>query len=57
MDLREPRTRREHSVGECFFEGEVPAEVVLDMVYNPTVIPGLEMFHRVGGETVRDPDE
>jgi 3-dehydroquinate dehydratase / shikimate dehydrogenase len=43
---------------ECFFEGEVPAEVVLDMVYNPmetlllkrakeqgrTVIPGLEMF-------------
>lgn len=43
---------------ECFFEGDIPAEVVLDMVYNPmetlllkrakeqgrTVIPGLEMF-------------
>ena len=45
-------------VNECFFQGEVPAEVVFDMVYNPletrlgqrareqgkTVIPGLEMF-------------
>ena len=43
---------------ECFFEGEIPGEVVFDMVYNPmetlllqrareqgrTVIPGLEMF-------------
>lgn len=43
---------------ECFFDGPIPAEVVLDMVYNPmetlllrrareqghTVIPGLEMF-------------
>jgi len=43
---------------ECFFEGNIPGEVVLDMVYNPmetlllrrareqgrTVIPGLEMF-------------
>jgi 3-dehydroquinate dehydratase/shikimate dehydrogenase len=45
-------------VNECFSQGEVPAEVVFDMVYNPletrlgqrareqgkTVIPGLEMF-------------
>jgi 3-dehydroquinate dehydratase/shikimate dehydrogenase len=45
-------------VNECFFEGEIPADVVFDMVYNPletllirrareqgkTVIPGLEMF-------------
>jgi 3-dehydroquinate dehydratase / shikimate dehydrogenase len=45
-------------VNECFFEGKIPAEVVLDMVYNPmetllvrrareqgcTVVPGLEMF-------------
>jgi 3-dehydroquinate dehydratase/shikimate dehydrogenase len=45
-------------VNECFFEGEIPAEVVFDMVYNPletalikrareqgkTVVPGLEMF-------------
>jgi len=43
---------------ECFFEGDIPGEVVLDMVYNPmetvllrrareqgrTVIPGVEMF-------------
>jgi 3-dehydroquinate dehydratase/shikimate dehydrogenase len=43
---------------ECFFDGEIPGEVVLDMVYNPLetlllqrareqdkqVIPGLEMF-------------
>jgi 3-dehydroquinate dehydratase/shikimate dehydrogenase len=43
---------------ECFFEGEIPAEVVFDMVYNPAetlllrrareqgkqVIPGLAMF-------------
>jgi len=43
---------------ECFFEGNIPGEVVLDMVYNPmetmllrrakeqgrTVVPGLEMF-------------
>jgi 3-dehydroquinate dehydratase/shikimate dehydrogenase len=42
----------------CFFEGEIPADVVFDMVYNPAktvllqhaeeqgreVIPGLEMF-------------
>lgn len=45
-------------VKECFFDGDVPAEVVFDMVYNPLetelfkrakaqgaeVIPGLEMF-------------
>jgi len=45
-------------VNECFFNGDIPAEVVFDMVYNPletllgqrareqgkTVIPGLEMF-------------
>jgi 3-dehydroquinate dehydratase / shikimate dehydrogenase len=43
---------------ECFFDGNIPGEVVLDMVYNPmetmllrrareqgrTVVPGLEMF-------------
>ncbi len=43
---------------ECFFPGEIPAEVVFDMVYNPletllvrrskeqgkTVIPGIQMF-------------
>lgn len=42
----------------CFFDGDIPAEVVFDMVYNPaetllirrareqgkTVVPGLEMF-------------
>jgi 3-dehydroquinate dehydratase / shikimate dehydrogenase len=45
-------------VNECFFNGNIPAEVVFDMVYNPletmliqrareqgkTVIPGLDMF-------------
>ena len=45
-------------VNECFFNGNIPAEVVFDMVYNPletrliqrardegkTVVPGLEMF-------------
>src|SRR3954468_14961782 len=45
-------------VSECFFDGEIPAEIVFDMVYNPmdtlliqrareqgkTVIAGLEMF-------------
>jgi 3-dehydroquinate dehydratase/shikimate dehydrogenase len=45
-------------VNECFFEGQIPADVVMDMVYNPfetaliqrareqkkTAIPGLEMF-------------
>ena len=45
-------------VNECFFNGNIPADVVFDMVYNPlettlirhakeqgkTVIPGLEMF-------------
>lgn len=45
-------------VNECFFNGRIPADVVMDMVYNPfetvlihrsreekkTVIPGLEMF-------------
>jgi len=45
-------------VNECFFQGDIPADVVFDMVYNPlettllkhareqgkTVIPGLEMF-------------
>jgi 3-dehydroquinate dehydratase/shikimate dehydrogenase len=45
-------------VNECFFDGAIPADVVLDMVYNPletvlirrareegsTVITGLEMF-------------
>ena len=45
-------------VNDCFFEGEIPGDVVLDMVYNPletvlirrareqgkTVIPGIEMF-------------
>jgi 3-dehydroquinate dehydratase/shikimate dehydrogenase len=43
---------------ECFFEGEIPGEVVFDMVYNPletmlvrrareqgkTVVPGIQMF-------------
>ncbi len=43
---------------ECFFDGDIPGEVVLDMVYNPAetlllqrareqgkkVVPGLEMF-------------
>ncbi len=43
---------------ECFFDGDIPADLVFDMVYNPadtellrrsralgkTVIPGLEMF-------------
>jgi 3-dehydroquinate dehydratase/shikimate dehydrogenase len=43
---------------ECFFEGEIPGEIVFDMVYNPietvllkhareqgkTAIPGIEMF-------------
>ena len=43
---------------ECFFEDRIPAEVILDMVYNPletlllqrareqgkTVVPGLQMF-------------
>jgi 3-dehydroquinate dehydratase / shikimate dehydrogenase len=45
-------------VNECFFDGSLPAEIVLDMVYNPleteltrrareqgkTVIPGMQMF-------------
>jgi 3-dehydroquinate dehydratase / shikimate dehydrogenase len=45
-------------VDECFFNGNIPADVVFDMVYNPaetvllrrareqgrTVVPGLEMF-------------
>lgn len=45
-------------VEECFFNGHIPADVVLDMVYNPaettllkrareqgkTIVPGLEMF-------------
>ena len=45
-------------VNECFFDGRIPADVVLDMVYNPfetvlirrareqkkTVVPGVEMF-------------
>ena len=45
-------------VNECFFNGRIPAEIVLDMVYNPletvltrrareqgkTVIPGMQMF-------------
>ncbi len=45
-------------VNECFFNGNIPAEVVFDMVYNPietqlvqrareqgkTVVPGLDMF-------------
>ena len=45
-------------VGGCFFEGEIPADVVFDLVYNPletellkrakeqgkTVVPGLDMF-------------
>jgi shikimate 5-dehydrogenase len=45
-------------VNECFFPGEIPADIVFDMVYNPletllcqrakqqgrTVIQGLEMF-------------
>ncbi len=45
-------------VNDCFFAGDIPADVVFDMVYNPletqllkrareqgkTVIPGLEMF-------------
>jgi 3-dehydroquinate dehydratase/shikimate dehydrogenase len=45
-------------VGECFFNGRIPGEIVLDMVYNPletelmrrareqgkTVISGLQMF-------------
>jgi 3-dehydroquinate dehydratase/shikimate dehydrogenase len=45
-------------VNECFFDGEIPGDVVFDMVYNPletllirrareqrkTVVPGIEMF-------------
>ena len=45
-------------VEECFFNGNIPGEVVFDMVYNPietmliqrareqskTVVPGLDMF-------------
>jgi len=45
-------------VGECFFNGNIPGEVVFDMVYNPaetalvkrareqgrTVVPGIDMF-------------
>ena len=45
-------------VNECFFDGEIPAEVVFDMVYNPletvlvkraleqnkTIVPGIQMF-------------
>jgi 3-dehydroquinate dehydratase/shikimate dehydrogenase len=45
-------------VNECFFDGEIPGEIVFDMVYNPmetlllkrareqgkTAVPGLEMF-------------
>ncbi len=45
-------------VNECFFDGQIPADLVFDMVYNPletelvrraksqgcSVIPGLEMF-------------
>jgi shikimate 5-dehydrogenase len=45
-------------VNECFFEGEIPGEIVFDMVYNPmetvllkrareqgkTPIPGIDMF-------------
>jgi 3-dehydroquinate dehydratase/shikimate dehydrogenase len=45
-------------VGGCFFEGEIPADVVFDLVYTPvetellrrareqgkTVVPGLDMF-------------
>jgi 3-dehydroquinate dehydratase/shikimate dehydrogenase len=46
------------NVKDCFFDGAVPADVVLDMVYNPletallrrarqqkrTVVPGTKMF-------------
>ena len=46
------------NVNDCFFSGEIPADVVFDMVYNPletalvkrareqgkTVVPGLDMF-------------
>jgi 3-dehydroquinate dehydratase / shikimate dehydrogenase len=45
-------------VDECFFEGEIPGEIVFDMVYNPMetvllrrareqgkmVLPGMQMF-------------
>jgi 3-dehydroquinate dehydratase/shikimate dehydrogenase len=45
-------------VNECFFNGNIPAEIVFDMVYNPletvlirrareqskSVVPGIEMF-------------
>ncbi len=45
-------------VGECFFHGNIPGEVVFDMVYNPaetalvqrareqgrTIVPGIDMF-------------
>ena len=45
-------------VNECFFDGNIPADIVFDMVYNPletvliqrareqgkTVVPGLDMF-------------
>ena len=60
--FRRPGAR--HSAGhvphvdECFFDGDIPAEIVFDMVYNPletmlirrareqgkTVVCGLEMF-------------
>ena len=46
------------NVNECFFQGNIPADIVFDMVYNPletmllkrareqgkTVVPGLDMF-------------
>jgi 3-dehydroquinate dehydratase/shikimate dehydrogenase len=46
------------NVGECFFNGHIPGDIVFDMVYNPletvlvrrareqgrTVIPGIDMF-------------
>jgi 3-dehydroquinate dehydratase/shikimate dehydrogenase len=45
-------------VNECFFDGDIPAEIVFDMVYNPletllvkrareqkkTIVPGIQMF-------------
>ena len=45
-------------VNECFFDGDIPAELIFDMVYNPletvlvkraleqnkTIVPGIQMF-------------
>ena len=58
-------------VNECFFNGDIPAEVVFDMVYNPMetllirrakdggkeVVSGYRHVHRTSSSAVRDMDE